>query len=284
MPVRTVRWMLMFVVLPVAWMPALAQKAPALPDLLKITADAVAQYAQLGTVAADEEFTQYETSSGHMSTPKRLNSVVVLYPQGDGAIVSFRDIAGIDTVPVRAKDDRLAALFQNPTDASVAHAQDLTEEAVKAYYSSNLHLLDRPMLALELVRAANQGNSTFKIEGMKNTDGAQVVVIKFNEKGTGHLMTDASAIGRVWIDPATGAVHQTELGFVAKAANIHATVKFAKDAQLGQFVPSELFEQVEASSAGGGMSDMGGGGNMGGRQAVEGRARYSGYRRIGVVK
>jgi hypothetical protein len=32
------------------------------------------------------------------------------------------------------------------------------------------------------------------------------------------------------------------------------------------------------------MSDMGGGGNMGGRQAVEGRARYSGYRRIGVVK
>ena len=194
MHMRTVRWMLMLVVLPVASMPALAQKPPALPDLLKITADAVAQYAQqLGTVAADEEFTQYETSSGHMSTPKRLNSVVVLYPQGDGAIVSFRDIAGIDTVPVRAKDDRLAALFQNPTDASVAHAQDLTEEAVKAYYSSNLHLLDKPMLALELVRAANQANSTFKIEGMKNMDGAQVAVPEVQREG--HRAFDDRRVG-----------------------------------------------------------------------------------------
>jgi hypothetical protein len=264
-----------------------AQKPPALPDLLKITADAVAQYGQqLGTVAADEEFTQYETSSGHMSTPKRLNSVVVLYPQG-GAIVSFRDLVGIDTVPVRPKDDRLAALFNSPTDATLASAQAMTEAAVRSYFSPNLQLLDKPMLAFELVRAENQANSTFKVEGMKNLDGAQVAVLKFNEKGTGHLMNDASAVGRIWLDPATGAVHQTELGFIAKTANIHATVKFVKDAQLGQFVPSELFEQLEASAGGAGTNNMGsasGSGDLGGRQAMEGRARYSAYRRLGAAK
>jgi hypothetical protein len=284
MPVRT-RWSVLLIALSFAPLaPLLAQKPPALPDLLKLAGDSVTQYAQqLGTVAADEEFTQYETSSGRMSTPKRLNSLVVLYPQGDGAIVTFRDLVGVDTVPVRPKDDRLAALFKSPSDASLVTAQEMTDAAVKAYFSPNLHLLDKPLLALELIRAANQENSTFKIEGMKNMDGAQVAVLKFNEKGTGHLMNEAAAIGRLWIEPGSGAIHQTELGFVSKAANIHATVKFAKDVALGLFVPTELFEQVEASAAGAGTNSMGGAsgsGDLAGRQAMEGRARYSGYRRV----
>ena len=265
-----------------------AQKAPALPDLLKRAADSVAQYAQqLGTVAADEEFTQYETSSGRMSTPKRLNSVVVLYPQADGAIVNFRDLVGIDTVPVRPRDDRLAALFKSPTDASLTTAQEMTDAAVKAYFSPNLHLLDRPLLALDLIRAGNQDNSTFKVDGMKKMDGVQVAVLKFNEKGTGHLLNEAAAVGRVWIEPESGAIHQTELGFISKAANITSTVKFAKDAALGLFVPSELFEQVQASSAGAGTNNMGGAsgsGDLAGRQSMEARAQYSNYRRLGGGK
>jgi hypothetical protein len=285
MPDRVRRSLLALVVLAMlSWSRVEAQKAPALSDLLKLAADSVAQYAQqLGTVAADEEFTQYETSSGRMSTPKRLNSVVVLYPQNDGAIINFRDLVGIDTVPVRPKDDRLAALFKSPTDASINSAQEMTETAVKAYFSPNLHLLDRPLLALDLIRAANQENSTFKVEGMKKMDGADVAVLKFNEKGTGHLLNAAAAIGRVWIEPGSGAIHQTELGFVSKAANIHATVKFAKDPTLGLFVPADLFEQIEASAAGAGTNNLGGAsgsGDLAGRQSMEGRAQYSAYRRI----
>jgi hypothetical protein len=258
-----------------------AQKPPALPDLLKLAADSLVQYAQqLGTVAADEEFTQYETTSGRMGTPKRLNSVVVLYGQSDGGIGNFRDLVGIDTLPVRPKDDRLVALFAKPTDASIASAQGMTEEAVKAYSSENLHVLDKPTLALDLLRAENQSNSAYKVEGLKNMDGAQLAVLGFTEKGTGHLMTGAAAVGKYWIDPSTGAIHQTELGFVIRNANIHAQVKFTRDTALGVFVPSELFEQVETSAASGGMSNMGGGGNMGARQAMEGRASYSKYRRV----
>lgn len=285
MPARARRLLFTLVaVSALAWSRLDAQKAPALPDLLKLAADSVAQYArQLGTVAADEEFTQYETSSGRMSTPKRLNSVVVLYPQADGAIVDFRDLVGIDTVPVRPKDDRLAALFKSPSDASLATAQEMTEAAVRAYFSPNLHLLDRPLLALDLIREANQQNSTFKVDGMKKMDGAEVAVLKFSEKGTGHLMNEASAIGRIWLEPGSGAIHQTELGFISKAANITSTVKFTKDAALGLFVPTELFEQVQASSAGAGTNSMGtasGSGDLNGRQSMEARAQYSGYRRL----
>jgi hypothetical protein len=262
-----------------SWTLLLAQKAPALPDLLKVAGDSLVQYAQqLGTAAADEEFMQYDTASGRMGTPKRLNSVVVFYGQSNGSVATFRDLVGIDTVPVRPKDDRLVTLFKGPT-ASVSAAQSLTEDALKAYAGQSLHALDNPMLALDLLRVANQPNWNYKIDGMKTMDGAQVAVLKFAEQGKGHVMDNAAAIGRYWIEPATGSIHQTELGFVMTGANIHATVRFTKDAQLGVFVPSELFEQVDASSAGTGMNNMGAGGN-GNRQAMEGRARYSGYRAV----
>jgi hypothetical protein len=261
-------------------LPVSAQKGPALPDVLKAAGDYVTQYAhQLGAVAADEEFAQYETSSGRMGTPKRVNSVIVLFGQDDGTIGNFRDVVAIDSVPVRPKDDRLAALFKTPNATSIGGAEAMTDDAVKAYISPGLHVLDKPTVALDLLRADNQANYTYKIESMKNLNGVQVAVVKFNEKGKGHLMPDASAVGRYWIDPATGAVLQTELGFSAQNANVHGIVKFTKDAQLGLLVPSELSETVEASARGTGMSDMGGGGDSGQHQALEGRATYAKYRK-----
>jgi hypothetical protein len=286
MPMRRVRWFpVLLVVSALSVAPVAAQKAPALPDLLKLAGDYVTQYAhQLGAVCADEEFMQYETTSGRMGTPKRVNSQVVLLGQDDGSIGNFRDLVAIDSVPVRPKDDRLAALFKQPGPQSVGSAEAMTDDAVKAYISPNLHLLDKPTLALDLLRAENQSNYTYKIEGNKTVDGTPVVVLKFNEKGKGHLMTSASAVGRYWIEPATGAVHQTELGFIGQGVpNIHATVKFTKDTQLGVLVPSELSETIEASSANAGMSDMGGGGaTTSQHQGLEGRATYAKYRRPGA--
>jgi hypothetical protein len=287
MPLRFVRWfpvLLVLASLPLA--PLRAQKAPALPDLLKLASDYVMQYAhQLGAVAADEEFTQYETSSGRMGTPKRVNSQVVLLGQDDGSVGSFRDVVAIDNVAVRPKDDRLQKLFKAPTAESVGSAQAMTDDAVKAYISPNLHFLDKPLLAIDLLRAENQANYTYKIEGNKAVDGVQTVVVKFNEKGKGHLMTNATAVGRYWIEPATGAVRQTELGFGGLNGNIHSTVKFTKDAQLGVLVPSELAETVETSSSAVGMSDMGSGGSggmSGTHEGLEGRATYTKYRRAGA--
>ena len=283
MPTRFERWrpiLLALVLLPASLH---GQKPPALPDLLKSASDYVTQFAhQLGTVAADEEFMQYETSTGRMGTPKRINSVVVFMGQDDGSIGAFRDVVAIDSVPVRPKDDRLAALFRSPSAASVTTAQQMSDDAVRAYMNPNLHLLDRPLLALDLLRAENQATWTYKIEGMKSVDGVQTAVVKFNEKGKGYLTANLSAVGRYWIEPATGAVRQTELGF-SGGGNLHGTVKFTKAAQLDVLVPSELSETVELSAGGNGMGEMGGatgGGQMGARQAFEGRATYANYRRV----
>lgn len=260
-----------------------AQKPPALPDLLKLATDYVAGYAQkLDAVAAEEEFTQFDTSPAHGATPKRLTCAVVLLGQSDGSILDFRDVTAVDNVPIRPKDDRLAAMFRSVTPASVTSAQDLTDQAVRVYFSPNFHVLDRPTAALDLLRPENEGNYTFKIEGTKTMNGVRTAVLGFKEKGNGHLMPNAIAIGKFWVAVDSGAIQQTELGFIADGINLHATVKFAKDGQLNLVVPSELIEQIEASSGGSNMSNMGSAseGGAGAHESLEGRALYSKYRRL----
>lgn len=285
MTMRSRGWLAVFVSSLLLAARPIAQKPPALPELLTLANGYVADYAQkLDAVAAEEEFTQYETSSGRMTTPKRVMSAIVLIGQSDGPILDFRDVVAIDNVPVRAKDDRLAAMCTSITPEAVANAQHLTDEAVRAYYSPNLHVLDRPTAALDLLRPGNADNYTFKMDGMKNVNGVQAAVLSFKEKGRGHLMPNAAAVGKFWVGAADGAIQQTELGFIADNINVHATVKFANDPQLHVLVPSELFEQVETSGSGSNMSNMGAAseGGLGAHQALEGRAVYSKYRRLGT--
>lgn len=262
------------------------QKGPAVEDVVKLGGDYLAQYSQkLGAVAAEEEYMQYETSSGQMGVPKRVISDVVWIGTGNG-VEGFRDVIAIDRVATRPKDDRLFGLFKTPSPGALTQARQMTEDAVHQYLDPNLHVLDQPMLALQFLLAANQARSTFKLEGVKNGNGAQVATVKFNEKGAERLVPsfeNGPAVGRFWIDTVTGTVRQTEIGFGGRNSNIHVTVKYALDQASGLWLPSELSQQSSvsggSSSAG---SNMGGGGGYSGHQSAEGHATYTKFRQTAL--
>ena len=165
-------------------------------------------------------------------------------------------------------------------------ATTLTDDSVRQYLSPNLHALDQPLIALAFLRKENQDRSTFKLENVKSMNGAQVASVKFTEKGTERLVPSAeggAAVGRFLIDVATGAVRQTELGLIGKAANVRVTVKYAADQATGLWLPSEMFQQFDISSGGSGeSSNMGSGGGYGAHQALEGRATYTKFRQVPI--
>src|SRR5947208_2240675 len=82
-------------------------------------------------------------------------------------------------------------------------------------------------LALQFLSGANQARSTFKLDGVKNDKGTQVATVRFTEKPAAERLVqspeNAPAIGRLWIDSASGTVRQTEIGFGGKTSNMHAT-------------------------------------------------------------
>jgi hypothetical protein len=261
-----------------------AQKGPALPDLLKMAGEYLTQYSEkLGAMAAQEEYLQYETSSGSMTTPRRVYTHVVWLGRGEGAIDGFRDVVALDQVPVRPKDDRLFALLREPTAASLAQAKQLTEDGVRQYIDLNLHALDQPTLALEYLRPVNQKRSTFKVESVKHVDGAQVAVVTFNEKRADRLLPsveNAAAVGRFWIDTASGTVRQTQLGLGGTWSNLHVTVKYVADPASGLWLPADMVQHVDVACGVSSAVDNVGAGGYHTRYTLEGRATYSKYRQI----
>lgn len=259
-----------------------AQK-PQVADVLKTAGEYLAQHAQnLGAVVAEEEYTQREPAIP--SANRRLVSDVIFIGLDNGQIAVYRDVGSIDGRDVRPRDGRLARLFASPpTQASQDEARAYTDEGVRYYMSPNLRTLDVPTLALEFLRPEFQSESEFSFDGgIRNQDGAQIATLKFKtDKNADVLPTPegSTTSGKIWIDVTTGAVRQTELIVSAKQFTFRTTTKYVHDKGLDLWMPSEMTQLAEVSNAASGLSNMGAGGQMGSKQSVEGRARYSKYRR-----
>ena len=261
-----------------------AQKAPSVPDVLTMAGSYLAEYSRkLSAIAAEERYVQYDVSSGQVREPQRLSADVVLIGLGDG-FDGFRDVFAIDDVPLRRRDDRLPSLFASVTPSAIEQARTFTRESIGRYLSPNLHGLDQPTLALEFLSNEHQPRSTFKIETVKTTDGARVAVLRFSERGTPRLVPsaeDAPAFGRAWVDVASGVIRQTELSLTSRSFSVRATVTYARQPELGMWLPVQMIQHFEASGPGSNpINHMGANGGYNARQSFEGRATYSKYRRV----
>lgn len=192
----------------------------------------------------------------------------------------------IDRTPVRQRDDRLLTLLQEPKTESVqAQAAAIADESVSHYINPSLRSLDTPTLALAYLQRQNQEHSEFRLGSARMTGGVHVAIVRFKARETAQVMPlpeDSTTTGRFWVDVATGTVRQTELIVNNKAFTFKATTKYAADPALGLWVPVEVIQHVDLRVEGtGALSDMGAacGGGTGGRLSLEGRARYSKFRR-----
>jgi hypothetical protein len=89
-----------------------------------------------------------------------------------------------------------------------------------------------------------------------------------------------AAIGRFWIDVASGTIRQTEVGVTSKDVSVKATVKYAPDPALALWLPVEMSQQIYLTGPGASaFSKMGGGPGYRVRESLEARATYSKFRR-----
>jgi hypothetical protein len=86
--------------------------------------------------------------------------------------------------------------------------------------------------------------------------------------------SNPASSGRIWIDAATGAIHQTELWIQSDSDVARIQVLYAPDAKLGLLLPREANHTFEEYERGTGLSNMGAGGS-GRRLRFESSAKYS---------
>ena len=260
---------------------AAAQK-PELASILKSAGDYLTQYAeQLGAVAADEEYTQ---RAPVLNQTRRLGADVVFVGFDAGVVAAFRDVHTLDTHLLRPRDDRMLTLLAKGASAQ-DEARALEQDGLRHYLSPNLRVLDHPTLALEFFTAENQKHSEFELDGVKTQDGVQVATVRFRTKDATPMLpvggTTLTANGRVMVEIGTGAIRQTELAVSNKNLMAKLTAKYARDSGLGLWLPVELIQLFDITSDQAGLSNMGTGGLLGSRLSLEGRSRYSKFRRAG---
>lgn len=258
-----------------------AAQDPAAPALLKAGTDYLDTYVRQASGASlDERYTLTQVSGGSMGTPLRIGSEVV-FINVNGRLYGFRDAATVDGAKLRDPSvPRIVPLLAEPTQAKWEQAQTFAAAGQKYFASELIVLLDDPVLALHFIQAPNQGKFTYRLDGKKKMNGVETTALRFEEtrgERTKYVMGSRGngyVTGRRWIDPATGAVHQSELWLesTTESARVNITYAFHKDLNL--WLPAKMGANYDMRPAPDNQINRGEGG-YGARMTYQANADYS---------
>jgi len=253
--------------------------APALADLLRLGASYAATYAtKMSGVTLEEQLLLVDVSGRIMTAPQRITSdVVLLRISADGDVVGVRDAFAIDNRALRPRQPRIVNTLAEPTLANWEKVQAYARENAILLVANVVLWFSDPTLALRFIAESNQRRITYKLEGTKRVNGVQVQGVAFKEtevpNRTYLLETPGNplASGRIWMDPATGAIHMTELWVQSTEDTARIQVTYAADAKLGLLLPRDATHTFENKEPGSGGTI----GTMSSKMTIEGTARYT---------
>lgn len=265
--------------------PVSAQKDPPAADVLRAATEYLATYAtKVSGVTLEEAYTMLEVSGGRMANTRRITSDVALVNL-DGRVLALRDPFAVDENPIRERTPRITSILAKPTQAAWDKAQEYAVESARYFQADVILRLNDPTIALQFIAPDNQMKVTYKIDGKKKFGGVETVGLRFQEpksKAADYIVKTqgkAAATGRLWVDPATGRIHRTELTMQSDSEFVRIAVDYARDAALDLWLPSSMVDTYEITErVGTGMSNMGAGSSGIGRLSFDCRASYTNAR------
>jgi hypothetical protein len=275
------------------------QAAPTLEDVLGRVAVYHGEYVdRLSGVTLDEQYQLMDVTGGRTRQITRIASDVVLVNL-NGQVAALRDPYALDTVPLREKEPRIAKLLAAPATPT----RNDWQTAISYPPQGSVHFMldiilktNEPTLALQFAAASYQPNFKYKLDGRRTMDGTRVVGLHFEEPERRdhqyilNTRSNARATGRLWVDPATGAIHQTELWVDSKVENAIVKVDYKHNQALDMLLPVTMNEQYEEREGGGGPRQMGSGADprssVASRVSAQASARYLNptYAKIDLTK
>lgn len=265
-----IRAVVVLLAVAVLHVPASAQKEPSTADVLRAVTEYLASYApRVSGVTLEEEYTLRDVSRGRLMLTRRITSDLVLLNLS-GLVVGLRDPFAVDDNALRERTPRITSLLSKPSEAAWARAQAYAGESLRFFQEDLVIRLNDPTFALRFVAPGNQARVTYKIDGRKKIGAVETVVLRFQETRTkppNYILDTpgkAVAAGRVWVDPASGRIHRTELSMNSDSESGHIIVEYAREAALDLWLPSSMLDTYEVTErAGTAMTDMAGAGISG---------------------
>jgi len=278
----------------------------AIGSLLQKAGEYVLRYEQaFRNVAAEERYEQRSSGTREAASVEHVRSEVVftMLP-GPVPWTLLRDVLEADGRVLRGTG-RLGPLFRASPSAALREAGGIARESERLILGSNLRTLNVPTMALAYLHPDNRDAFRFKRKGRAEVGGQETVEIAFdevarptlNQDGTGG---DVPVRGTFCVRESDGAVlrSRTELGLDVTGApqgKMTVTTEYGNDARMGLPVPVEMKETLSWSTLEARKLTCSGPGCQKGAQPyltgaafgsvsvygdIEGKARYSGFRRL----
>jgi VWFA-related protein len=244
---------------------------PELDGLLARVSEYVAAYGPLlSSIVSEERYVQDATQNGVRTRRTIVSDFLTVRMEGLEGWLPFRDVFEVDGTRVRDREDRIARLFiDKPTAERVnQRAREILIEGARFNIGALRRTLNVPTLPLWFLEAASVRRFAFKKAAEEDLDGTRVWVLDYTEVQFPTFIRtsqgeDRPSWGRIWVDPLTGTVHRT----VLKAGVATVTVSYGKWTDLpGVWLPLEMTEDYTP-----------------GAQTINGKARYSKFRRFQVT-
>ena len=228
-------------------------------------------------LAAEEQYEQWirrrRGYSGGTVERRKLKSMyfLVRLPNGQ-AWFGFRDVTSVDGRVVPVAPRPMAQVLSERTIDAYEEAMAVTRANAKYNIGGVYRTINVPLQTLELLHPQFRKRVEFLAAGRERVRGQETAVIAFRELAAPTLINDGFggdilSNGRVWVDPISGAVLRTELGFggpaVAYLKENMVRVDYQRDSRLQLLVPSEMEETYGLDV-----------------EVLHGRASYRNYRRF----
>lgn len=236
-----------------------AAQSVSLQDVLARAAAYHATYVRaISGVQLEEQMQLMDVTGEQTRSIVRLSSDVVLV-NVNGQAMALRDTFAVDTRPLRERTPRILALLGAPATPSLRDWETASAWPTRTTFHFLIDIVLRvnePTSALQFIAAGYQPNLKYKLDGRKTMNDVDVVGVRFEEpemreaKYMLRTRSNARASGRFWVDPVSGAIHQTELWVDTPQSKTLVeqaivSVKYTPNSTLTLLLPSEMNDTYE---------------------------------------
>jgi hypothetical protein len=224
----------------------------------------------LSTLVARERYVQRAPApdgrTGHIRT---LVSDFLFFrlPGRDGPWLGFRDVLEVDGTAVERQGEWLREIVASPERAE-ARAMAMAQENARYNIGRFARTVNVPVCVVGWMHPRMRDRFAFKHVADDDIDGARTWRLEFAEKGRPAIVRTpegrgVKSTGRIWVDPATGAILQTEQLNTLDALRVTIQVQFRLHDEFRVLVPVRMTERYDD-----------------GTDRLETEAVYSEYRRF----
>jgi hypothetical protein len=220
------------------------------PELLeRVQAFAERYRRDAPSLVAEERYVQNVTSTAERPQHREMTSELVMVRlPGSAGWVMLRDVMMVDKRRLHDREERLLKLLQSPEPNAFAQARELARESARFNLGRVTRTVNVPDMAIEYLLPQHTGRMKFEAPRRDTIDGAEVVMFRFREVRGPSIVRDPRGVdllaqGRVWAEPASGAIVRTELILRDRQLTGTNVVDFRADPRLPIRVPVKMTER-----------------------------------------